>query len=535
MSVKTTVSDVLVEQLIAWGVDYVFGLPGTSALGVVEAVRKNNKVKFIQVRHEEVAALMASAYAKLTGKVGVCLTIAGPGATNLMTGLYDAKMDRAPVLALTGQVKLQYIGPGSFQEIDQDALFHQASVFNKTINSKEQTVELATLALKHTITERGVSHLAIPNDVQKELLDAEISPREGSLPHFLIEPTQGTLEEAVALINEAKRPVIIAGWGAKETSEDALKLAKKISAPIATTFRAKGMISEYSEISLGVLGKTGTVPARKMVNAADLLIVFGSSFSEQTNIPKNIPIVQVDLDPMNVAKTFSVKLGIWGNTQVVIPKLLTMVKAKERQELMQETKELKAGWENRLNKEANSEAIPVSPQYIMKVLEDVIAEDAIISVDVGDNGFWLGRNFRMNDQQTLLMSGYVATMGFGLPGALAAKLAQPHRQVVCVTGDGGFSQVMCDFVTAIKYDLNITVIVLNNRELAMIAVEQRDEGYPKFATELTNPDFAEYAKICGGIGFKVKRPDELGKALKKALKSPKPTVVDIDTEPKRMF
>ena len=535
MSVKTTVADIIVEQLAAWGVKYVFGIPGHSSLGIVEALRKNPSIKYLAVRHEEVAALMASAYAKLTGEVGVCLTIAGPGATNLMTGLYDAKMDRAPVLALTGQVKLQYIGPGSFQEIDQDALFHPVCVFNKTINSKEQTVELVTLALKHAITKRGVSHLAVPNNVQKELLDAEISPREGSLPNFLIEPSQEILKEAVALIDEAKRPVIIVGWGARVVREDVLKLAKKISAPIATTFRAKGIISEYNRFSLGMVGKTGTIPARKMVNTADLLIVFGSSFSEQTNIPKNIPIIQVDWDSMNVAKTHPVKLGIWGNTQVVIPKLLALVKAKERKELMQEARKLKASWENRLDKEANPRAIPLSPQYIMKVLEDSIAKDVIISVDVGENCFWLGRNFRMNDQQTLLMSGYMGTMGFGLPGALAAKLAQPHRQVICVTGDGGFSQVMGDFLTAVKYNLNIIVIVLNNQELAMITVEQRAEGYPKFATDLTNPDFAEYAKICGGAGFKVKRPGELENVLEEALKSPKPTVVDIDTEPKRIF
>jgi len=532
---ESTVSDVIVEQLAAWGVEYVFGLPGTSALGLVDALRRSDRVKFIQVRHEEVAAFMASAYAKLTGRIGVCLTIAGPGATNLITGLYDAKMDRAPVLALTGQVKLQYVGPGSFQEIDQDALFHPVCVFNKTINAKEQTRELVTLALKHAVTESGVSHLAIPNDVQKEPWDVQPTPREGSLPDFSLEPSQEMLERAATLINSAERPVVIAGWGARVARKDLLKLARKISAPLATTFRAKGVISEHNPLALGVLGHTGTIPARQMVKGADLLIVLGSSFSEQTDIPRNIPIIQVDLDPMNVAKKFPVELGIWGESRAVIPKLSALVEAKEHRALMEEVKELKAGWLDRLHREADREAISLRPQYIMKVLEGLIARDAIISLDVGDNSFWFGRNFHMDDGQDLLMSGYLGSMGFGLPGALAAKLAQPEREVVCLTGDGGFTQVMGDFLTSVRNELDITVLLLNNRELAMITVEQKAEGYPKFATELTNPDFAAYARNCGGEGWKVNRPDQLERAVKEALQSPRPALVDVDTEPKRVF
>jgi len=532
---ENTVSDVIVKQLASWGVEYVFGLPGTSALGLVDALRRSERVRFIQVRHEEVAAFMASAYAKLTGRVGVCLTIAGPGATNLITGLYDAQMDRAPVLALTGQVKLQYLGPGSFQEIDQDALFHPVAGFNKTINAKEQTGELVTLALKHALTEGGVAHLAVPNDVQKEPWDAPAQPWEGSFPAFSVEPPLQALKKAAGLIDSAERPVIIAGWGARKAQEDLLKLARKISAPIATTFRAKGIISEHDPLSLGVLGHTGTQPARQVVNSADLLIVLGSSFSEQTDIPREIPIVQVDIDPMRVAKRFPVRLGLWGDSRLVIPKLVGLVEPRGNRKLVDEVKGLKADWQEGLEKEADPQATPLRPQYIMKLLEDVATPNAIISLDVGDNGFWFGRNFRMGKGQDLLLSGYLGSMGFGLPGALAAKLAQPERQVICLTGDGGFTQVMGDFLTAVKNKLDLTVVLLNNRELAMITTEQKTEGYPKFATELTNPDFAAYARNCGGEGCKVSRPDQLERAVKEALQSPRPALVDIDTEPKRIF
>ena len=525
-----TVSEVIVEQLAAWGVEYIFGLPGTTCLGLVDAIRKQNEIRFIKVRHEEAAALMASAYAKLTGKVGVCLTIAGPGATNLITGLYDAKMDRAPVLAITGQVKLQYIGPGSFQEIDQDVLFNSFCIFNKTINSKEQTIELVTLALKHALVERCVSHLAIPNDIQKESLEAVIEPMEGRIPDFRIVNAE-RVESAVRLIEEAARPLIIAGWGAKAQGGNLKKLAERIKAPIVTTFRAKGVLPEDYELSLGVLGDVGTPMARKYVNDADLLLVFGSSFSEKTNIPRK-KIVQVDIDPMNLAKKFPIELNILGDCGLVLEKLLEKVKEREDQPLVETVRIEKEKWYAQLEREADSEASPLKAPFIFNVLRGTIDQDAIITLDVGDNGFWFGRNFVMK-RQTLLMSGYLATMGFGLPSAIAAKLAFPDTQVVCITGDGGFAQVMGDFLTAVENNLDIIVIILNNKELAMISVEQKVEGYPTFATDLKNPEFADYAISCGGVGYKVKEPNELKDAFEKAKKAKRPAIVDVETDPKR--
>lgn len=525
-----TVSDVIVAGLSSWGVEYIFGLPGTTCLGLVDAIRKQEGMTFVKVRHEEAAALMASAYAKLTGKVGVCLTIAGPGATNLITGLYDAKMDRAPVLAITGQVKLQYVGPGSFQEIDQDALFNSFCVFNKTINSKEQTIELITLALRHALVERGVSHLAIPNDIQKEPLEADMEPMEGRVPDFRISNTR-LIERAVGLIEKAERPVIIAGWGARDQRDNLITLSERIKAPIITTFRAKGIVPEDSPLSLGVLGDVGTPMARRCVDDSDLLMVFGSSFSEKTNIPRK-RTVQVDIDPMNLAKGFPIEIAILGDCGAVIEQLLDRVGERETQTVSWDFRTEKREWHDQLEKEADSGRAPLRAPFIFKVLREVIDPDAIITIDVGDNGFWFGRNFLM-ERQTLLMSGYLATMGFGLPAAIAAKLASPGRQVVCITGDGGFAQVMGDFLTAVRNNLDITVIILNNRELAMISVEQMIEGYPTFATELNNPDFSEYAISCGGAGFRVEAPGELTDALEKAMGAKKPAIVDIETDPRR--
>jgi thiamine pyrophosphate-dependent acetolactate synthase large subunit-like protein len=381
-----------------------------------------------------------------------------------------------------------------------------------------------TLALKHALVERGVSHLAIPNDIQKELLEARIEPMEGRIPDFRIVNTE-LIERAVHLIEEAERPVIIAGWGAKEQGDNLLKLAERIKAPIVTTFRAKGVVLEDYELSLGVLGGVGTPMARKYVNAADLLLVFGSSYSEKTNIPMKRTI-QVDIDPMNLAKEFPIELNILGDCGVILEKLLQKVKRRENQSVLEAVRIEKEKWYAQLEKEADSEASPLRAPFIFDVLRETIDHDAIITIDVGDNGFWFGRNFMMK-QHTLLMSGYLATMGFGLPSAIAAKLAFPDTQVVCI------AQVMGDFLTAVENNLDIIVVILNNKELAMISVEQKVEGYPKFATELKNPGFADYAISCGGVGYNVKEPNELREALEKAMAAKKPAIVDVATDPKR--
>jgi len=526
--VSKTVSDVIVEQLVACGVEHVFGIPGYSCLGVVEAVRKHPDMEFILVRHEQTAAMMASAYAKVSGKVGVCLTIAGPGATNLMTGLYDAKMDRAPVLALTGQVGLQYIGPGNFQEIDQDALFESVSFFSQTLSAKEQTAELVSLALKHALTERGVSQLALPNDVQEMEWDEEPKAMEGRIAPTKVVPSKELIEKAVTLVSSAERPVIIAGWGTIDSPELVLRLAEKIGAPVATTFRAKGIIPEDHEHSLGVLGFSGTPMARKYSTDSDLLIVLGSSFSGLTKIPER-PTIQLDFDPMMISKQKPVTLGLLGEISSTLPVLIEAFPAKEKNFLGTLDKDRKK-FRERLAREAR-ETVPLRPQFIIKALNEVVDDEAIITVDSGDNTHWFGRNF-ITKRQRVLLSGYLGTMAFGLPASLGAQLACPDRQVVCVTGDGGFGMCMADFTTAVRFDLPVNVVVFNNSALGMIAWEQELDGYPNYSTELRNPDFAEYANSSGGLGIRVGEPGELKPTLEQALASKKPSLVDVVTDPK---
>jgi len=531
---ERTVSDVLIEQIAEWGVQYVFGIPGTSTLGLVDAIRKSGRIQYIQVRHEQTAAFMASAYGKLTGHVAACLGVSGPGATNLATGLYDASLDHSPVLALTGLVARQLIGPGSVQEIDQYSFFEPICVFNKILMSEDQTTMLATLAIRHALLDRGVAHIGVPSDVQKLPCDAPILPLEGRMPNLAFGQEETLIEKAAHIIDKAERPVIIAGFGARGQGTKLLRLASKISAPIVTTFRAKGVIDEDNELCAGCHGGIASTAAAALVRKADLLIVIGCSFSDLTRIPEK-KMVQIDINMKMIAKNYPVEVGLIGNSAVLIPKLAEKVREKQNAAYLAEIAQLKREWLEQLQREADSSLKPIRPPYIMKVLNEKIADNAVISLDVGENCWWFGRNFQMKRTQKMVMSGYLASMGFGLPGAMAAALAYPDRQIVCITGDGGFSMVMEDFLTVLKYRMPVKVFVLNNQSLGMIQQEQKVEGYEKWQTELYGFNFAEFAENAGGAGIKVTDPAELEDAVERALVLSKTVIVDIDTDPRRFL
>ena len=373
----TTVSDILIKQMAELGLKHVFGIPGTSILGVVDAIKRNDKLEFIQVRHEQTAALMASAYGKLTGHVAACLTVAGPGATNLATGLYDAKLDHSPVVAITGLVQRQLIGPGSFQEIDQYSFFEPLTVFNKILMSKEQTTILSTLAIKNSIIERGVSHIGIPNDVQKLHYSSEIVPFEGNFPSKATKPADYLIQKAIKVIDRSKRPVIITGVGAMGNGEVLLKLAKRIKAPITTTFRGKGIVDENEPLYVGSHGGIGSTASTKLVDDADLIIVVGSSFSDMTQIPEK-KTLQIDIDPMMIARRYKVEVGLIGNSSEILPSIYYLVQERERENYIKEIQELKENWMKLLKEETDASKTPLRPPYIIKVLNDKIAANEII-------------------------------------------------------------------------------------------------------------------------------------------------------------
>ncbi len=529
---ETTVSDVMVRTMVDWGVRHVFGMVGHSNLGVAEAVRKQEErgnLTYIGIRHEGAASFACSAYAKLTGRPAACLAIAGPGATNLLTGLWDAHMDRVPVLALTGQVNTQVLGPGAFQEIDQASAFQAVAAWSQTVLPSSHHAELMALALKHATVQRGVAHLIFPDEVQVlPAPDAAGSGPRGRLAETAIEPAPESIDRALDLIARARRPAIIAGYGARESMHEVEALAEALGAPILTTFKAKGQLRDHHPLAAGVLGRSGTPVASSLMSQADLLIVFGASFAAHTGIDRTKPIIQVDFDRLALARFHAVSVPVWGEiavtAEIVRDRLPASLAAEEvRGELAGRW----AAWRAEKQKRAaRDRGRGVNSAAIFEALSRLAPADAVMPVDVGNNTYSFGRYFECAGQ-SVLMSGYLGSIGFAMPAALGAWAAAPDRPILSVSGDGGFGQYMAELTTAVKYGMNITHVLLNNNELGKISKEQRAGQWPVWQTSLKNPDFAEYARLCGGFGVRVTEAAGLDAAIADALGHPGPAVVEI--------
>jgi thiamine pyrophosphate-dependent acetolactate synthase large subunit-like protein/nitrite reductase/ring-hydroxylating ferredoxin subunit len=533
---KTTVSDVMVETMINWGVTHVFGMVGHSNLGLADAFRKKvkeGKLNYIGIRHEGAASFAASAYAKLTGKPAACFAIAGPGATNLLTGLWDAKVDRAPMLALTGQVDTQVLGPGAFQEVDLKSAFEAVAEWQQTVLPTSKHAELMTLALKNAIIKRDISHLIFPNEVQEiPAKKEEPSSPEGRLTAQEITPPYEAINKAVENLTSAKRPVIIVGHGARFKMEKITALAEKLDAPIITTFKGKGIIPDEHPLACGVLGRSGTPIASWFMNEADLLLVFGASFSNHTGIAPYIPTIQVDFDPMALGKFHSVTVPVWGEIGVTADILLSKLEKRKRDYDIK--KEIASKWKiwkaEKASREKDDTGNGINSASVFAAMNRLVPENAVITVDVGNNAYSFGRYFECK-HQSVLMSGYLGSIGFGYPAAMGAWAAAPNRPIVAVTGDGGFAQYMAELNTAVKYKMNIKHILLNNNELGKISKEQRADQLEVWETDLTNPNFSKYAELCGAFGIRVTEKNELDDAMKKAFAHNGPAMVEIITDP----
>lgn len=529
-----TVSDVMVETMVNWGVRHVFGMVGHSNLGFADAMREAEeagKLTFIGIRHEGAAAFAASAYAKLTGQPAACFAIAGPGATNLLTGLWDAKVDRAPVLALTGQVDTQVLGPGAFQEVDLSTAFRGVAAWSQTVLHSSKFAELMNLALKNAILKRDVAHLILPNEVQ-ELPAGERQPSgpAGRMTELQITPPAEALQTAVDTLQAAKRPVIIVGHGARFHMDAVTRLAEKLNAPVVTTFKAKGQIADDHPLGCGVLGRSGTPVASWFMNECDLLLVFGASFSNHTGITPKKPIVQVDYDAMALGKFHKVDVPVWGEISVVAQHLIEKVDGSQAVDQRQEVKQRWSIWrEEKRRRLADDRGNGVNSAAVFAAMSKMVPEDAVIAVDVGNNTYSFGRYFECK-KQSVLMSGYLGSIGFGYPAAIGAHCAAPDRKTICVSGDGGFGQYMAEILTAVKYNMDITHVLLNNNELGKISKEQRADDLDVWQTSLVNPNFAKYAENCGALGIQVTHPDQLEGALKRALDHSGPALVEVLTD-----
>ncbi|PWB55204.1 MAG: pyruvate dehydrogenase [Candidatus Methanoperedenaceae archaeon] len=531
--IETTVADKIIDQLAAAGVKFVFGIPGDSNLPLVEAIRLQNKIKFILTRHESTAAFMAGAYGKLTGKVAACLSIAGPGSTNLITGLVDATADGAPALALVGQVTQVMLGSEHLQEIDEIEIFAPFTLYHETIAKPKQALRATVMALKNAYSHRGAAMLSLPTDVLSEKLNDKIWIPEEHIFETGIVPEYEYINSASAMIDKSRKPLLFIGWGARLAAKEALLLAEKINAPIATTSRAKGVISETHPLAVGVLGSLGTLCAAEAVKKSDLIIIAGSSFREK-NLLADIPVIQIDINGVHLGKSFPVKVGMEGDAKLSLRELGKKVsrKAPDKDyfELLQK---LKGEHLADIKKDAADITMPVSPGYVIQAVKRHARKDALITVDTGDHTYWFYKKYLCDGEQTLFSSN-MGSMAFAFPASMAGQLIYPERQVICITGDGGFAMLMADFTTAVYNRLPVKIIIFNDGMLKNIKKEQEMYGYEAFGVEFINPDFAEFARSCGGDGFRVERPDELDTAIEKAFASDKPAIVDVVIDKTKM-
>ncbi|WJY27521.1 thiamine pyrophosphate-binding protein [Sporosarcina trichiuri] len=523
-----TVAQVMLEQLSLYGVERIYGVVGDASFGLIDALAKQDDIEFIACKHESVAAFMASAEAKLTGRLGVCTATMGPGATNLLNGLGDAYADHAPVLALTGQAPSDKIGTEFPQFINLQDLMKPFALYSANLASPDAALDLLERAAGTSLRQRGVTHLSVP----KDLFMAESSDTSRPLADVIEGAavfTEESLTKAVSIMKSAKRPMILAGAGASEAVDDLKRLSDSWGAGILASLGGKGLVEASFPHMLQGIGEGGNPHASPLLKEADVVLLAGTTWWPEGHVPSAAQVIQIDRHFDQLEKTIPVSLGITGNTEDVLPLLADGLEGFSRSDdWLARCTDVKEKWDRQNEEEGNTEGFPVHPSRLMRALDRTVSSDAILALDTGDNTVWMNRNFRQTDQ-TILVSGYWRTMGFGLPAAMAAKLTQPEKQVVAIVGDGGLEMVLADLLTAARYHLNITVVVLNNGSLQMEVDKLKVLDAKGIGTELTNPDFVGVAEACGWTGFRPDSDQALESVLEEALRTDGPALVDVRT------
>jgi pyruvate dehydrogenase (quinone) len=537
-----TVADLLIERLIAWDIAVIFGFPGDGINGIFEALRtRQDRLKFVQVRHEEAAAFAACGYAKYTGRLGVCLATSGPGGIHLLNGLYDAKCDGQPVLAITGHTFHDLIGTHYQQDVDLDKLFMDVSEYNQRIMGPAHVNNVVDEAIKTALARRGVSHITIPKDIQEmsasdqERSDANIRGHSADLfAAAYPQPPQKALEEAAKMINTGSKVAILAGRGCLSCRDEVLQLAEKVAGPIIKPLLGKAVVPDNSPYTTGGIGLLGTAPSQDAMEDCDTLIIAGSGFPYMEFYPKpgKAKTIQIDIDPARIGLRHSVDIGLVGDCRSVLRLLLPLVDRKEKRSFLETAQDNMKKWNKLMEERGTRTDMPMKPQVVTWQLNKLLNDDAIVSSDSGTIATWTARYIEMRGTMQFSLSGSLATMANGLPYSIGAAIAYPGRQVVCVVGDGGFTMLMGEIATLVKYKLPVKVIVIKNNVLGEIKWEQMVmDGNPEFGVELQPIDFAGYAKNCGAAGFTIEEPGQAEAVLRAALAHPGPAVIEAVVDP----
>lgn len=537
-----TSAEIMIDRLIDWGVEVVFGMPGDGINGIIEAFRtRQDKIRFIQIRHEETAAFMACGYAKFTGKLGVCVATSGPGGVHLLNGLYDAKMDGAPVLALTGLPFHDLIGTHTQQDVELDKLFSDVTVFNQRMMGPNHVEPLVDLACRTALVRRGASHLTMPVDLQDRKIDKDDKskrnqphPNPGIFRSSARIPEPREMRLAADLLNQAKKPVILAGQGALGAGDELEQLAERLAGPIAKALLGKAAVDDASPYTTGGIGLLGTKPSQKALEACDALLMVGSSFPYLEFLPKpgSVRGVQIDIDPMRIGLRYPMEVGLVGDARTTLQQLIPMIERKQDRSFLEEAQQNMAEWRELMSERAPVDVHPMKPQLVAAELSKRLADDAIVSADSGTNTAWWARHIQARQGQQFSCSGTLASMACGLPYAMAAQVAYPERQCVAFVGDGGLSMIMAELATCVKYQLPVKVVVISNNSLGQIKWEQLAMlGNPEYVCELQPIDFAKAAEACGAMGIRVEKGADCSEAISRALTHPGPVVVDAVVDP----
>lgn len=537
-----TAADVLIETLIRWDVDTVFGIPGDGINGIIESLRvRQDKIKFIQVRHEESAAFNACAYAKWTGRLGVCLATSGPGGIHLLNGLYDAKLDGAPVLAITGLQFHDLLQTHTQQDVELDKLFMDVAVYNSRIMGGQHVENVVELACRTALARRGVAHVTMPVDLQSHPVSTDPRSKRNVANHVSSEmarpvsvPDDTELERAAHILQSGNKTAILAGQGALGATPELLALADKLAAPIVKPLLGKGVVPDDSPYTTGGIGLLGTRPSQDALESCDTLLIAGTSFPyiEFYPQPGDARAVQIDINPTRIGLRYPIEAGLVGDTAQVLRALLPKLEKRKDRSFLTQAQDGMAEWNKLMDERGTLSDMPMKPQVVAHELNKLVSDDAIIATDSGTVTTWIARHLKHRGEMKFSCSGNLATMACGLPYAIAAAVAYPQRQVIAFVGDGALTMLIGELATCVKYDLNVKVIVIKNNSLGQIKWEQMVFlGNPEYVCDLQPVDFVTVARGFGVSSFAVDNPAQCADVLRQALAVPGPALVEatVDT------
>ncbi|EFG64420.1 pyruvate dehydrogenase [Streptomyces sp. SPB074] len=532
---KQNVAEQFVDVLVRAGVQRLYGVVGDSLNPVVDAIRRNSAIDWIHVRHEESAAFAAGAEAQITGKLAACAGSCGPGNLHLINGLYDAHRSMAPVLALASHIPSSEIGLGYFQETHPERLFTECSHYSEMISNAAQMPRVLQSAMQHAVGQGGVGVVTLPGDVA-----AHDAPERAAEQAMITEqptarPGDADIDKLAALIDGAHRVTLFCGAGTAGAHAEVMELAGKIKSPVGHALRGKEYIQYDNPYDVGMSGLLGYGACYEATNECDLLILLGTDFPYTPFLPdKDVKIVQVDIRPEHLGRRCKLDLAVWGDVRETLRCLLPRVKPKENRRFLDKMLKKHADALEGVVKAYTRKVekhTPIHPEYVASVLDEIADEDAVFTVDTGMCNVWAARYITPNGHRRIIGSFRHGSMANALPQAIGAQFTDRNRQVVSMSGDGGFSMLMGDFLTLVQYDLPVKVVLFNNSALGMVELEMLVAGLPSFGTTNKNPDFAAVARAAGAYGVRVEKPKQLEGALRDAFAHKGPALVDIVTDP----